>query len=105
MRGFIDAVTICIKADASFAIEIESSASTVPTRTFRNNETLANIRAKNAQQKITNELIKRGFKKSQIVFSESKSLVQGPEYKKDALENIATYEQYQYIKARASIRK
>ena len=102
---FVDGITSCLKADPSFAIDIESSASTVPTRTFRSNENLANLRAKNAREKIIKELTKKGFKESQITFSSPKTLVQGPEYKKDALENSAVYEQYQYIKIKAGKKK
>ena len=104
-QTFIDGLISCLKADPSFAVEIESSASTVPTRTFRSNENLANLRAKNAKEKVTKELIKKGFKEPQIIFSNPKALVQGPEYKKDAKENSATYEQYQYIKVKAAVKK
>jgi hypothetical protein len=104
-QSFIDALTSCLKANPTFAIDIESSASTVPTRTFRSNENLANLRARNAREKVTTELKNRGFKESQIIFSSPKTLVQGPEYKKDFLENTATYEQYQYIKVKAAVKK
>ncbi|MGZ4060350.1 MAG: hypothetical protein ACXVPU_15045, partial [Bacteroidia bacterium] len=75
-QNFIDGLVNCLKADPSFAVEIESSASTVPTRTFGSNEKLAGLRAKNAKEKVTKTLISKGFKESQIIFSTPKTLVQ-----------------------------
>ncbi|MGZ4034933.1 MAG: hypothetical protein ACXVP4_08735, partial [Bacteroidia bacterium] len=74
-------------------------------RTFGSNEKLAGLRAKNAKEKVTKTLISKGFKESQIIFSTPKTLVQGPEYKKDAKEHSAIYEQYQYIKVKAAVKK
>jgi len=101
-KSFIDALTNCIKANPAFEIQIESSASTVPTNTFQSNDNLANVRARNAKEKVTKALSKKGITKTQLHFSETKALVQGPEYQKDAVENRSTYEQYQYIKITAA---
>lgn len=103
--NFIDALSHCMKNDPSLVVEIESSASTVPTRTFSSNENLANLRAKNAKEKVLKALQKKGIKESQIIFNTPKTLVQGPEYQKDAIENMATYEQYQYIKIKSGRKK
>ncbi|MCX6294777.1 MAG: OmpA family protein, partial [Bacteroidetes bacterium] len=97
-KAFIDELTKCLLNNPTFKINIESSASTVPTRIYNSNQNLANLRAKNAKDKVLKALIKKGLNKSQISFSQSKALVQGPDYNKDAVENKATYEQYQYIK-------
>lgn len=97
-KTFIDELTNCLTSKTSFEITIESSASQVPTSTFRSNENLSDLRAKNAKEKVQKALLKNGVTESQIKFAETKALVQGPEYKKDANENISTYEQYQYIK-------
>ncbi len=104
-KSFIDELSICIEASPSNVIEIESSASTVPTKTYKTNENLANARAKTAHDKILNALLKKGFKEAQIVFNEPKAIVQGPEYKKDAKRNKPTYEQYQYIKIKIGLKK
>ena len=95
----------CLVTNPTFEITIESSASTVPTRTFKTNENLAKLRASNAKDKLSKALTKNGVKKSQLVFSDSKAVVQGPEYQKDAIENMAVYEQYQYIKIKAGPKK
>ncbi len=104
-KRFIDELSSCLAKNPAFEIIIESSASTVPTRTFRSNENLANLRAKAAREKVSKALTEKGIKKEQIVFSATKALVQGPEYKKDAIENMAVYEQYQYIKINAGPKK
>jgi Tol biopolymer transport system component/outer membrane protein OmpA-like peptidoglycan-associated protein len=104
-KNFIDALFNCLAANPSYSIEIESSASTVPTRTFRTNENLANRRAEVAQEQVLKGLQKKGIKQSQINFAAPKAMVQGPEYKKDAKTNESAYEQYQYIKIKAGAKK
>lgn len=104
-KTFIDELTNCLTSNTNFEVNIESSASTVPTSTFRSNENLSNLRAKNAKEKVRKALIKNGVKESQIKFADMKALVQGPEYKKDAKENMSTYEQYQYIKIKVVAKK
>jgi hypothetical protein len=92
-------------ANPQLIIEIESSASSVPTRKYGTNERLAEVRANTAERKVIAALAKRGITKSQLNFAKPyKSAVQGPEYKKDAIKNRAVYEQYQYIKIRGSIK-
>jgi hypothetical protein len=98
--NFIAAITKCLDKNPSFEIEVESSASKVPTTTYQNNENLAKLRAKEATDKVMASLLKNGLDKSKIHFTESKSMVQGPEYKDDFMQNRTTYEQYQYIKVR-----
>ncbi len=105
-NAFCDNLKNCLLANPGLLIEIEASASTVPTRKFKTNERLSAERANTAEHKIINALVKRGVKKSQINFEKPfKSSVQGPEYNKDAKTNKSTYEQYQYIKIKASLKK
>jgi hypothetical protein len=105
-KAFCDNLKNCLLANPDLMVEIESSASTVPTRKFRTNERLAAERSNTAERKVINALVKRGVKKSQINFAKPfSSLVQGPEYNKDARTNRTTYEQYQYIKIKASLKK
>jgi len=77
-------------------IDIESSASKVPTRTYRTNKNLASERAKSAQQTVIQSLIKRGVDKSNIIINEIDASVKGPKYNDD-YKNTSLYEQYQYI--------
>lgn len=97
-KKFIDAIASCLKTNPNLQINIESSASQVPTSTYGTNERLAAARAKEAKDKVVKALIGKGFKQSELKFADFRSLVQGPEYNKDAQQNAATYEQYQYIK-------
>lgn len=97
---FISSVNRCIAKNPTYEIYIESSASKVPTTTFTTNENLSQIRAKEAKDKVSAALLKAGISSGQLHFSEPKSLVQGPEYKDDFIQNRTTYEQYQYIKVR-----
>jgi len=103
-RDFCDNLKNCITANPGMIVEIEASASKVPTRTYRTNERLAAARASTAERKIIQALTKRGIKKSEINIVKNE-LVQGPEYNKDAKANRATYEQSQYIKIKAYIKK
>ncbi len=102
---FCNNLKLCILANHELVVEIESSASRVPTRKYGSNKHLAELRANVAERKLIAALAKRGIPKSQLNLSGSKSSVQGPEYKNDALKNRALYEQFQYIKITGSIRK
>lgn len=98
-KGFITTITKCIKNNPNLIVEIESSASHVPTSTFRSNENLAAKRADEAKSVIIKALEKEGLKATQVKINIS-SKVQGPEYNKDAKQNETIYEQYQYVKVR-----
>jgi Tol biopolymer transport system component len=104
-QDFITALSKCLGKNPSFEIEVESSASKVPTTTYQNNENLAMLRAKDATDKILASLIKNGLEKSGIHFTAARSMVQGPEYNNDFIQNRTTYEQYQYIKVRVKRKK
>ena len=103
-RDFCDQLKNCLETNPGSIIAIEASASKVPTRRYRTNERLAKARASTAERKVITALTKRNVKKSEINI-EKNELVQGPEYNKDARENKATYEQFQYIKIKAHIKK
>ncbi|OFY84292.1 MAG: hypothetical protein A3F72_14830 [Bacteroidetes bacterium RIFCSPLOWO2_12_FULL_35_15] len=102
---FIDALTACIKSNSVISVEIESSASTVPTKKYSNNEALAKVRAGDAKDIVLKALVKKGINESQVVFSKPKAKVQGKEYKHDAVKNVLTYEKYQYLRVMATIKK
>lgn len=98
-NSFINALAVCIKNNPAFVIEIESSASNVPTSTYGSNAQLAEARAKNAESKIKTALVKKGFSSAKLHF-ENKPVVQGPAYQNDAQSNRAEYEKHQYIKVK-----
>ncbi|MDZ4750408.1 MAG: hypothetical protein SGI87_02250 [Flavobacteriales bacterium] len=85
-------------------VVIESSASKVPSRKFKNNEDLTSWRNKTAQDQVVSELKKLGYKEGQhFAFAESRKLVQGKEYENDRDSMRAYYEQYQYINLKAEL--
>lgn len=102
--SFINEACFCFNAKTIVNIEMESSASTVPTRTYKTNENLAKMRAEAAREKVLSSLLKRGIKQSQIIFAEPIAKVHGPDYKKDAKKNRSVYEKYQYIKINLSLK-
>ncbi|MGQ0829483.1 MAG: OmpA family protein [Bacteroidota bacterium] len=105
-QAFVSALTDCLKANPSAVIEIESSASYVPTKKYKDNKQLAKVRAEDAKMQIiaVMERQQKVIKGSQLVFSPSKLLVQGPKYKKDPTK-ASIYEPYQYIKIRLVLKK
>ncbi|HRP60563.1 MAG TPA: SpaA isopeptide-forming pilin-related protein, partial [Vicingus sp.] len=78
-------------------IEIEASASKVPTKTFGSNEELAKYRGEEAKKLLLKLFTDKGITSESVTFKKIKSLVQGPKYKGDP-ENKETYEKYQYVK-------
>jgi hypothetical protein len=97
-KKFMDDVVQIIKVRGKAEIEIESSASKVPTTTYKTNENLTLQRAQDAKDGITNELKKRGIDPSKLVVKAVNTQVLGPEYNDDFMQNRETYEKYQYIK-------
>ncbi len=77
-------------------IDIESSASHVPTKTYGTNKNLANKRAQDAKEKVLKSLIAKGVKKADVVFNNVNSNVSGPRYNSD-FNNKSVYEKYQYV--------
>lgn len=84
------------KSAGNITIEIESSASNVPTKTYGTNANLAAKRAQDAKSKIINSLISKGVKKGNIIIKSVNSNVSGPKYNSD-FNNTSLYEKYQYV--------
>jgi hypothetical protein len=78
-------------------ITIEGSASKVPTKTFKSNDNLARTRATEAESKLKAALASYGIDPAKVRVVAINSLTQGPDYKWDAVDNKAVYEQYQYV--------
>jgi hypothetical protein len=82
----------------TITINVYSSASTVPTRAYKNNKMLASARAKKTVERIAESLQKQGVNMSNVNFKR-RSKVTGPPYKGD-FENRKKYEPYQFVKAK-----
>ncbi|MFZ5554098.1 MAG: hypothetical protein ACOZCO_13360 [Bacteroidota bacterium] len=100
-KKLVDGIAKLVKANGVAYIEIESSASKVPTTTFKTNENLAKLRLDDAKNKLMANLKAKGVDVSKVKISSETSLVLGPEYNDDWKENQATYEKYQYIRIKA----
>jgi len=96
---YIDMVNKAIersKSTGNITIQIESSASHVPTTTYTTNDNLAAKRASNASEKIIASLLKKGIRKENIIISNINSSVGGPKYNNNP-GNTSVYEKYQYV--------
>ena len=100
-KKYIDLIkraTEKIKKDGVVVIEIESSASKVPTRKAKeSNAIIAHKRGVNTQEMFINSLVQKGIDKENIITNKIFSGINGPDYKGDYIENKATYEKYQYV--------
>jgi hypothetical protein len=97
---FIDGINEIIKINGSVNIELEGSASSVPTKTYKSNKNLAQQRTLNAKELLTQKLITKGIDISKFKIVSKNSLVQGPKYVGDYLKK-EKYAKYQYIKISA----
>ncbi len=77
-------------------VQIVGSASKVPTRTYKTNQNLAQIRAENGKQELLDRLTALGADTSKIKFTEVVGKVQGPDYNGDA-SNQSQYKPFQYL--------
>jgi hypothetical protein len=100
-KKFIDEVVLLIKSNGKVDMVFESSASKVPTTTFKTNENLSINRAKDAKNRVFEALKAKKVDTSKINIITYSTLVQGPDYNDDWNTNQETYEKYQYIKINA----
>lgn len=95
LRKFVRKVKKDLKdGRKSITINIYSSASQVPTKTFGSNENLAKVRAENMKYDLINDFKKKYANKVNVVIVSSK--VDGPAYSEDA-GNKRKYEPYQFV--------
>jgi hypothetical protein len=78
-------------------VSIHSSASQVPTKTFKTNEKLAETRAQKTLDTFKKALSDKTFDKSNITLKRLSALVDGPDYNNDFETNKAQYELYQFV--------
>jgi hypothetical protein len=101
-KQFIDNLMELYTKNGSINIKIFSSASTVPTRAFGgSNKELSKARAAKGQEQIIAALLAKGVDESKLKFVSTKSIVAGPQYNIDYLQNREKYEQFQYIRISA----
>lgn len=96
--SFIQDIGELVKARGDAKIIITSSASKVPTRTWKTNSILTKKRAYDSKALLERVFAKQGIKPEQYNFVDLNTLITGPEYKGDYLSNKSTYEKYQYVR-------
>lgn len=84
----------------SVIVEIESSASQVPTSSFKNNTELAQRRALNLKLSIEEFISKNPSLKEKVVVSIKSYSVNGPEYIVGTANDVLRYGPYQYVRLR-----
>ncbi|MCI5058525.1 MAG: hypothetical protein MRY83_20610, partial [Flavobacteriales bacterium] len=96
-KRFVNEAVDSYKGNKDLPITIQSGASRVPTRTFKNNHELAKSRANDAKTIVIAELKAKGVKESDIRFIDITYLVQGPKYTGD-YKSESKYKPFQYVK-------
>ncbi|NND94393.1 MAG: hypothetical protein HKN45_05965 [Flavobacteriales bacterium] len=95
---FMDDLVDMVNKNGSVDLEIEGSASRVPTKTWKSNDILANNRANDGLDMVMAELDRRGVSRTKVNVTAIKGLIQGPRYRGDYQSNKQNYEKYQYIR-------
>ncbi|HWY39116.1 MAG TPA: hypothetical protein VNY73_11190 [Bacteroidia bacterium] len=96
-KQFIDKLMEIKNAGGKINLNVQASASSVPTRKFKNNEDLAKVRGNGTIEKLKVSLKQRGVAESDIIFSSNKAFVSGPAYQGDP-QNTERYGKFQYVK-------
>ncbi len=99
-KKFVNSLVPLLEKHKEIKIQIESSASHVPTKTFSDNGELTKQRAKAAREKVLDILAGWKADLSRVVFLDDLTLVQGPAYTADYKKHMAKYLPYQYVKIR-----
>jgi hypothetical protein len=94
---FIDYLLENKDASGKIKINVVASASKVPTKKFKDNKELAEIRAQNTLNRLIATLERKGVNKSDVIVSSKKGIVSGPSYANDR-DNFEKYEKFQYAK-------
>ncbi|MCU0360998.1 MAG: hypothetical protein MUF75_09820 [Bacteroidia bacterium] len=97
-QPFINKIST-LSRSGNITIEVNASASKVPTRKYRTNEKLAEIRASRLRKEIVDAVSRNGGNPTKITF-EMHSAVGGPEYMGDWNIGRKKYEAHQFSKAK-----
>ena len=97
---FLDGIQSILEQKETVNIEVEGSASYVPTKTFGSNKKLSAYRSNEAKEMLMTKLKAAGVDLSKVKIVSINSVVQGPKYKGDFKET-EKYGKFQYIKLKA----
>ncbi len=76
-------------------------ASKVPTKKFKDNVQLSEVRLKKSEEKVIKALVAKGIAKTNIIISKEKAYVSGPDYHQDTQINKEEYEKFQFAEIEA----
>jgi len=93
----IESASALVQTNGNISIDIESSASRVPTKTFKTNINLASLRGDEAKEVILKSLKEKGITSEKVVINKINSIVSGPKYSGD-FKNTDKYNKFQYVK-------
>ena len=96
-KQFIDKLVELKNAGGKITLTVNASASTVPSKKYKDNQGLAAVRGNGTVEKIKNSLKQKGVAESDIIFASNKAFVSGPDYKGDYA-NTDRYGKFQYVK-------
>jgi len=96
-KEFMNNLKIKIALNGKVEIAITGSASKVPTRSYKNNKVLAELRANQARDRIMKYAKELEIDTDALIFKSIESKVQGPDYKGDYLKNKDLYRNYQFV--------
>lgn len=99
-KVFVSGVESIIAKRGFANVEVEGSASTVPTRIFKNNNLLSKKRSEEAKDILLKVLKENGVDLSKVKLQSVNSVVQGPKYSMD-FKKTDKYAKYQYILLKA----
>ena len=96
-KQFVDKLMEVKNAGGKITLTINASASTVPSKRFKDNQGLAAVRANGTIDKFKNSLKQKGVAESDIIIAVNKAFVSGPAYTGDYM-NTDKYGKFQYVK-------
>jgi hypothetical protein len=99
-RKFIVSLLPLLERNGDVKVRIESSASTVPTKSFSSNEELTRARAASARSEILKIVREAGAMEERLQFQPDDCKVQGPEYSSDYQKHPERFAAFQYVRVR-----
>lgn len=100
-KSFMSNLKKMVETKGSAEITVIGSASKVPTKTYGNNQRLADERASESKKRIEKHAAEMGIDTSRLSFVKVEGKVQGPEYKGDATAKRSEYRKSQYVEITA----
>lgn len=99
-KAFVEKLVPLLERHKDIKVQIESSASQVPTKSYSDNNELTRQRARDARNKMLDLFSLFQSDLSRVIFLDDLTKVQGPAYSSDYKKQMAKYLPFQYVKIR-----